>query len=89
MAWLPDGHAPKNAEHLAIQLRVEVLHRIIRKLIKGKAAWVSDTARIKQIYLCLMHNERSWKRNASGWKAIQRDLQKMYGERFSRHLIEN
>lgn len=68
---------------------VEALHRIIRKLIKGKAAWVSDTALIKQIYLCLMHNEQSWKRNAFGWKAIQRDLQKMYGERFSRHLIEN
>jgi putative transposase len=68
---------------------VEALHRIIRKLIKGKAAWVSDTALIKQIYLCLMHNEKSWKRTAFGWKAIQRELVKMYGERFSRHLVEN
>lgn len=67
---------------------VEALHRIIRKLIKGKAAWVSDTALIKQIYLCLMHNEKSWKRSAFGWKAIQRELVKMYGERFSKHLIE-
>ena len=30
---------------------VEALHRIIRKLIKGKAAWVSETALVKQIYL--------------------------------------
>ena len=67
---------------------VEALHRIIRKLIKGKAAWVSDTALIKQIYLCLMYNEKSWKRKAYGWKAIQRDLNEMYGERFSRHLLE-
>lgn len=67
---------------------VEALHRIIRKLIKGKAAWVSDTALIKQIYLCLMHNEKSWKRSAFGWKSIQRELSKMYGDRFSRHLIE-
>lgn len=67
---------------------VEALHRIIRKLIKGKAAWPSDTALIKQIYLCLMHNEKSWKRSAYGWKAIQRDLAKKYGERFSRHLVE-
>ncbi|MBL7791380.1 MAG: IS256 family transposase [Saprospiraceae bacterium] len=67
---------------------VEALHRIIRKLIKGKAAWVSDTALLKQIYLCLMHNEQSWKRNALGWKAIQRDLLHKYGERFSRHLVE-
>lgn len=67
---------------------VEALHRIIRKLIKGKAAWVSDTALLKQIYLCLMHNEKSWKKSAYGWKAIQRDLVKMYGQRFSRHLVE-
>jgi len=67
---------------------VEALHRIIRKLIKGKAAWVSDTALMKQIYLSLMHNEKSWKRKAYGWKAIQRDLAQMYGERFSRHLTE-
>lgn len=67
---------------------VEALHRIIRKLIKGKAAWVSDTALLKQIYLSLMHNEKSWKKRAYGWKAIQRDLTQMYGERFTKHLIE-
>lgn len=68
---------------------VEALHRIIRRLIKGKAAWVSDTALIKQIYLSLMHNQKSWKRNAYGWKAIQRELVQMYGERFSQHLVGN
>jgi putative transposase len=68
---------------------VEALHRIIRKLIKGKAAWVSDTALIKQIYLSLIHNEKSWKRRAYGWKAIQRDLKKMYGPRFAKHLDQN
>lgn len=67
---------------------VEALHRIIRKLIKGKAAWVSETALLKQIYLCLMHNEKSWKKRAYGWKAIQRDLTQMYGERFTKHLVE-
>jgi putative transposase len=67
---------------------VEALHRIIRKLIKGKAAWVSDTALIKQISLCLMHNEKSWKKSVFGWKAIQRELSDKYGERFSKHLAE-
>jgi transposase-like protein len=65
---------------------VEALHRIVRKLIKGKAAWVSDTALMKQIYLSLMHNEKSWKKNAYGWKAIVRDLIKTYGERITKHL---
>lgn len=65
---------------------VEALHRIIRKIIKGKAAWVSQTALLKQIYLSLIHNEKSWKRNAHGWKSIQRDLMQLYGERFNKHM---
>lgn len=60
---------------------VEALHRIIRKLIKGKAAWVSDTALIKQLFLALMHNQKSWRRRAYGWKSIQRDLLKKYKQR--------
>ncbi len=65
---------------------VEAVHRIIRKLIKGKAAWPSDTALMKQIYLSLMHNEKSWRKRAYGWKAIQRELSELYGDRFTKHL---
>ena len=64
---------------------VEALHRIIRKIIKGKAAWVSDTALMKQIYLSLMHNKKSWCRKAYGWKSIQRDLLYTYNERIEKH----
>ncbi len=60
---------------------VEALHRIIRKLIKGKAAWVSDQALMKQLFLALMHNEKSWRRKAYGWKTIQRKLLEMYPDR--------
>lgn len=67
---------------------VEALHRIIRKIVKGKAAWVSDTALIKQIYLSLMHNEKSWKRKAYGWKAIQRDLLDKYKPRIEQWVKE-
>lgn len=60
---------------------VEALHRVMRKLIKSKAAWVSQTALTKQLYLSLMHNEKSWKRKAHGWAQIQRDIMKKYPER--------
>ncbi|MEL6833327.1 MAG: transposase, partial [Bacteroidota bacterium] len=60
---------------------VEALHRIIRKVVKGKAAWVSDQALVKQLFVTLMHNEKSWRRRAYGWKAIQRDLLQLYPER--------
>jgi len=45
---------------------VEALHRIMRKLAKSKAAWVSDTALMKQLYLSINRNENLWKRKAFG-----------------------
>ena len=60
---------------------VEALHRIMRKLIKGKAAWASETALIKQVYLSIRKNEKSWKRKAYGWTSIQREIMEMYPER--------
>ena len=60
---------------------VEALHRIIRKLIKSKAAWVSDQALIKQMFLALNQNEKSWKRKAYGWTSIQRKIMELYPER--------
>lgn len=60
---------------------VEALHRIIRKMIKSKAAWVSQTAILKQIYLSLMHNEKSWRKKAYAWTIIQRDIMQLYPER--------
>lgn len=65
---------------------VEALHRIIRKLIKGKAAWVSETALTKQMYMSLMHNKKSWKKRAYNWKSIQRELLRLYPERINPYL---
>lgn len=65
---------------------VEALHRIIRKIVKGKAAWVSETALLKQIYLALMHNEKSWKRTAYNWKTIQREIMEKYPELINKHI---
>ncbi|MEZ4911811.1 MAG: IS256 family transposase [Saprospiraceae bacterium] len=65
---------------------VEALHRIIRKIVKGKAAWVSETALLKQIYLSLMHNEKSWRRTANNWKSIQREIMYLYPEVVNQHI---
>ncbi len=70
---------PQGMQHMIYTTNpVEALHRIIRKMIKSKAAWVSDQALMKQMYLSLMHNEKSWKRKANGWRAVQRDLETQY-----------
>ena len=50
---------------------VKAVHRILRKLIKGKAAWSSEAGLIKQLYLSLMHNTKSWQRKANNCKKVQ------------------
>lgn len=65
---------------------VEALHRIMRKLIKSKAAWVSQTALTKQLYLSLMHNKKSWCKKARGWTEVQRSIMDKYPERVPKEI---
>lgn len=65
---------------------VEALHRIMRKVTKSKGAWSNDKALLKQLYLTLKHNEKSWKRTAFHWSAIQRELRKKFGKRYEQWL---
>ena len=65
---------------------VEALHRVIRKIVKSKAAWVSETALFKQIYLALKQNEKSWKRTAYNWKSIQREIMTKYPDLIKKHI---
>ena len=67
---------------------VENLHRIIRKITKSKGAWTSKNALIKQIYMALMQNEKSWKRKAFAWKSIQQELEMKFEERFTKWITK-
>lgn len=65
---------------------VEALHRIMRKVTKSKGAWSNDKGLLKQLYLTLQHNEKSWKRKAFNWIPIQRELVDKFGERYEKYL---
>lgn len=65
---------------------VEAVHRVMRKVTKTKGAWSNDKGLLKQLYLTLKYNEKSWKRIAFNWKAIQRELMEHFGERYIRYL---
>ncbi len=65
---------------------VEALHRVMRKVTKSKGAWVNEKGLIKQLYLTLMHNQKSWKRNAYGWISVQQELADKFGDRYEKHL---
>ena len=65
---------------------VEALHRVIRKVTKSKGAWTNEKALLKQVFMALEYNQKSWKRNAHGWKSIQKELAERFGQRFLKHL---
>lgn len=65
---------------------VEALHRIMRKTTKSKGAWSNDKGLLKQLYLALMSNQKSWKKKAFNWTAVQRELIEHFGERYEKHL---
>ena len=65
---------------------VEAVHRVMRKVTKTKGAWSNDKGLLKQLYLTLKYNEKSWKRTAFNWKVIQRELMEYFGERYTRYL---
>ena len=65
---------------------VEALHRIMRKTTKSKGAWSNDKGLLKQLYLSLRHNRKSWDKKAFNWVAVQRELKEQFGERYERYL---
>jgi len=58
----------------------------MRKVTKSKGSWINDKALVKQLYLALKYNQRSWKKNAFNWLTVQRDLIEIFGERYEKHL---
>jgi putative transposase len=65
---------------------VEALHRIMRKVTKTKGAWVNDKGLLKQLYLSLMNNKKSWKKKTFNWTPIQRELIEHFGNRYEKYL---
>ncbi|PSR06447.1 MAG: IS256 family transposase [Bacteroidetes bacterium SW_10_40_5] len=65
---------------------VEALHRIMRKTTKAKGAWSNDKALIKQLYLSLRHNRKSWDKKAYKWVEVQRELKEQFGYRYEKYL---
>ena len=65
---------------------VEAVHRVMRKVTKTKGAWSNDKGLLKQLYLTLKYNEKSWKQTAFNWRVIQRELMEHFGERYTRYL---
>ncbi|MEZ4687241.1 MAG: IS256 family transposase [Bacteroidia bacterium] len=67
---------------------VEALHRTMRKVTKSKGAWVNRGSILKQLYLALQYNKKSWSKTVHYWSAVQRELEDYFGERYTKWLDE-
>jgi len=65
---------------------VEALHRVMRKVTKSKGAWSNDKGLLKQLYLALMHNQKSWNGKVMGWLPIQKELIGQFGDRYEKYI---
>ena len=65
---------------------VEALHRIMRKVTKSKGAWSNDKGLIKQLYLTLMHSQKSWNTKIPEWKLIQKELLDKFKSRYEKYI---
>jgi putative transposase len=66
---------------------VEALHRVMRKVTKSKGGWVNDKGLLKQLYLTLKFNEKSWKKRSFNWLPVYRELIDKFGNRYAQFVI--
>jgi putative transposase len=64
---------------------VENVHRQMRRVTKAKGAWCTEKALVKQIYMSLMLNKKSWSKRVGSWMQVEKELVEVYGERFTKH----
>ena len=60
---------------------IENFNRQLRKVTKTKAAFVSDDALIKQLYLVILQVTEKWTMPLKNWGSILTQLMVLYGER--------
>ncbi|MBK7427480.1 MAG: IS256 family transposase [Saprospiraceae bacterium] len=67
---------------------VENVHRQMRKVTKTKGAWCNADALLKQLFMSMERNRKSWDRTVFRWSTIQQELIETHGDRYLKH-VEN
>ncbi len=68
---------------------IESYHRNIRKFTKTKAAFTSDNALLKVVFLAIQNMEKTWRKKAFNWKSILAELLITFGDRIKIDQLEN
>lgn len=67
---------------------IESMNRQIRKGIKTRGVFPTDTAAIKLVWLILRNCQRHWKIASPHWRQVKHEFALMFGERFSEHCMD-
>lgn len=62
---------------------IEAFHRQVRKVTKTKAAFTSETALLKLVYLATVRMVEKWSKEISNWAAIASQLHILFPDRFN------
>lgn len=65
---------------------IESLNSGLRKVTKGKGAFINETALMKVLYLRIRDLQKNWAKGISNWKQVQNELTYMFEERFIKYI---
>jgi transposase-like protein len=65
---------------------IESLNRDLRKVIKTRAAFPTETAALKLLFLAIRKVEKRWVRPSPYWSAAMRELVVLFGDRITPYI---
>ena len=65
---------------------IESLNSALRKVTKGKGAFVNEMALLKVLYLRVENLEKKWCQGSKNWKSVQNQLSIIFSERYNKYI---
>ena len=65
---------------------IESLNSGLRKVTRGKGAFVNETALLKVLYLRVKDLQKNWSKGIANWKNVQHELAEIFEDRFLKYF---
>ena len=65
---------------------IESLNSALRKVTKGKGAFVNETALMKVLYLRVENLEKKWSKGSKNWSRVQNQLIMLFEDRYTKYI---
>ena len=65
---------------------IESLNSALRKVTRGKGAFINEMALMKVLYLRVENLEKKWSKGTQNWRSVQNQLSILFEERYNKYL---